>query len=199
MNREQVLSNSRLAGAVKRYHTWPTLQQQTVADHIFNVLRIYWHLYGPPPSAVFTYILWSDAGELRTGDLPFPVKKDNPALKNICDKLEVAAVAQLGGRLPELTDDARWQVRAVDLLEMYEFGRTELMLGNQFAHPIIQDTYAALRKLESILPGSSIGQVALHVYPACYQLLYVPVARYLQKLDEQFGNYAHIAGEPACM
>lgn len=189
MIRSEVLQSSRLAGGVKRYHTWPTLQQQTVADHIFNVLRIYWHLYGPPPPVVFTYLIWSDAGELKTGDLPFPVKRDNPQLKEICDQLEGQAVKQMGGMLPELTDNQRWQVKAVDLLEMFEFGRVEVCLGNKFAEPIVRDTYASLRKLEASVPGAPEYVTAEYFHSSPYWEFYRPIALYLQQLDKLFGVF----------
>jgi len=44
ISRKSVLTNARFAGMVLRYHTWPTLQKQTVGDHTWQIFRIYWQI-----------------------------------------------------------------------------------------------------------------------------------------------------------
>ena len=148
MNREQMLKTARLAGQVTRYHTWPVHRQQSVGEHTWQVMRIFYQIFGPPSQTVFTKLLWDDAGELTTGDLPFPIKSLHPSLKAIMDSLEEHAVQEMGGNpRPGISDADRKRVKACDLIDMLEFGLDELMLGNKFAQPIVEDITAALRKL----------------------------------------------------
>ena len=86
VTRDQVRTSTRMGGMVKRYPTWPTTQQQTVGEHSWQVMRIYLRLWGGLPENVARYILWHDVAEVYTGDLPFPLKRDNPVLKQEMDK-----------------------------------------------------------------------------------------------------------------
>lgn len=147
MRRSQVLSNARLAGDVMRYHTWPTLQRQTVAAHTWHIMRIYYQIWGPLPPEISTFILWHDTGELRTGDPPYPVKAKNPEFKRLHDQLEQEAVRDMGGSAAELAEPLKTRAKACDLIEMLEFGHIEALMGNQFAQPIIDDMREHLKAL----------------------------------------------------
>ena len=159
MNRQNVVTSPRLAGSVLRYHTWPTLNTQTIADHTFHVIRIYAALFGWPNSKVTEAIVKHDMPEIVTGDPPFPIKMQNPALKLIYNSLEDPALeAMCVGPSPLLSVPEAAQLKIADLLEMVEFGEVELMMGNRFAEPIINDTKkAALEKAESISAVSTVN------------------------------------------
>lgn len=147
MNPDDVTGSPRLAGQVRRYHTWPTLQVQTNAEHSWQVARIYEALFGPPSAVVEQRIRWHDAGEIVTGDLPFPVKSKNPDIKVVFDEMERLAVVGLGVELAAVTDEERHRMKLCDLVEMWEFGMVELALGNRFAQPIVDRTYEAFMRL----------------------------------------------------
>lgn len=150
MDRNSIVSSPRMAGGVLRYHTWPTLQQQTVADHTFHVLRIYMALWGSPSSAVTEYIIRHDLGEIGTGDLPFPVKRENHKLKTIMDDLEGRTLESMGyDEAVVLDSDTLRRIKICDLLEMYEFGIIERSMGNRLATPIINDTFVGVLSLLS--------------------------------------------------
>ena len=144
MNRKDVLSNARYAGGVIRYHAWQVLQRQSVGEHTWQCLRIWFQIWGAPSSTVTTYFIWHDAGELVTGDIPFPVKMLDKRLKEIMDEKETDAVLDMGGELVELMPEDCVRVKICDLIEMHEFGIQELRLGNEFGQPIIDDTYNAI-------------------------------------------------------
>lgn len=57
MKKSDVQRNIRLAGLVRRYHTWTVLHQQTVAEHSWQVMRLYERIFGTPPAPVFLHIL----------------------------------------------------------------------------------------------------------------------------------------------
>ena len=147
--REDVNQNARFAGQVLRYHTWPVFRQQSVGEHTWQCLRIYLKIFGNLPSEVAQYLVWHDAGELAVGDPPFPVKAKNPILKEQYDRLENEAVLNMGGVPCPLPSALKDRAKFVDLYEMYEFGMTELLMGNQYAHPIIDGTLKSMDILSS--------------------------------------------------
>jgi hypothetical protein len=151
MNREKLLATARLAGEVVRYHTWPMHHRQTVGEHTWQCMRIYWQIWGPLPPMLTTYFIWHDAGELACGDLPFPVKSINPIIKAEMDELEERAVERMGGADPrEIHGHTLFKTRAkaCDLIDMHECGLAEVAMGNKFAQPIVDDTLRALERLK---------------------------------------------------
>ena len=139
--RSAVRSDPRRAGAVKRWHTWPTIQTQTVAEASWNVARILATIWPHAPAQALTHALLNDCGEIVTGDLPFPVKADNPELKAVTVRLEGEAMMGMGiAHLEAAPADDIWRQRAkiADCLEMWEFGLEELAMGNLFAEPIVE-------------------------------------------------------------
>jgi 5'-deoxynucleotidase YfbR-like HD superfamily hydrolase len=153
MQDTEVMNNPYCAGSVRRYHTWPVIREQTVADHSFHVIRIYWTLFGRVPDVVTEYIVWHDMGELWTGDTPYPVKKNNYALKKIMNDMEREAVYSMGG-IPDpstsLTTDHVKRVKLCDLLEMLEYALHEISLGNQFATIVAGRIMAAVMAMNPV-------------------------------------------------
>lgn len=141
MTSDYVTDYARHAGQVLRYHTWPTIQNQSVGEHSWQVALIFERLFGELSPAVERYIRMHDAAELVVGDPPFPVKKNNPVLKRAYDDMEPEALTHMNVRaLPELDEDTKRKIKVCDLLEMMVFGMTERELGNLLAIPIIKRT-----------------------------------------------------------
>lgn len=148
MRSSDVRRDIRLAGQVKRYATWPVLHQQSTGEHSWQVLRIYIEIFGAPSPEVTVYITHHDSAELVVGDPPFPLKAQNVDLKQIYDRLENSAMMEMRGEvLPVLSPEERVRIKICDLLEMWEFGEQEQMMGNRYAEPIIDDTLRAVRKM----------------------------------------------------
>lgn len=165
MIHEDILHNSYLAFMVRRYHTWRTINQQTIGEHTCQVMRVWFHIWGPMPPEVSSYILWHDAGELWTGDAPFMAKKTSPALKIALDALENEALISMGaGRTPyEITPDQKRMIKICDLIEMMEFGIVELGMGNNFCSPVINVTAQAVRCLVAELEMHDVIKVGAYV------------------------------------
>lgn len=141
MMASDVRTDLRLAGMVKRYSTWPVINAQSTGEHTWQMLRIYIEIFGPPPPDVTEYIVHHDSAELIVGDPPFPLKKDNPDLKEIYTRLESDALQKMkGSDMPKLEWPQTMQVKICDLIEMWEFGLHELKMGNRYAQPIVEDT-----------------------------------------------------------
>lgn len=163
VTRDNMMSFARLAGDVKRYHTWPVIRQQTNADHSWNCLRIYTQIWGVPSFKVMLHLMFHDLGELGTGDIPFPLKRNNPALKEALDAEEVSARLRMGIVLWGLDDVERLRVKLCDLLEMNEYGHVERKLGNAFAQPVCDDTWDAFHKLLELMSGDDKKRVGVYL------------------------------------
>ena len=140
----------RYAGLVKRYHTWPVIREQTVAEHTWHVLRIYDQLFGLPSVNLVRAVMYHDVGEVKTGDAPFPVKRENPDLKAAYDRIEADHRGKLlEGADPEskITAKEYRRLKMCDLLEMWEYGVEEQAKGNTFAQPIIYRTLEVVYQL----------------------------------------------------
>jgi 5'-deoxynucleotidase YfbR-like HD superfamily hydrolase len=142
----EIATSLRFAGLVQRYHTWPTTRKQNVGEHSWQVWRVYYALFGVPPSEVSLHIMMHDAPELQTGDPPFPVKMLNPTLKAGYDELEKSAYSEFGVRMPVLDVREAWRIKTADLIEMLEFGMEEVQMGNRLAQPIIDRIGKTMRE-----------------------------------------------------
>jgi len=149
MNREQMKRSHYLAGKVVRYHTHPTLNTQTVADHSWRVAVLIVELFGIPRAEVLVYALYHDCGEMSSGDLPFMAKDAVPGLADAMKRAEAYGLELLEVCLPELSSLEKVQVKIADLLEMYEFGTLEVAMGNQYGDMVRDDTLAEARRLAS--------------------------------------------------
>jgi hypothetical protein len=147
-----VTSFARLAGQVKRYHTWPVHREQSVGEHTWQLMRIWLQIFGELLPIETKQLLWHDAGELVTGDPPFPIKAQNPSLKELYEVLDRDALVRMSAG-PQIPKTVQTKVRAkvCDLVEMYEFGVIELLMGNRLAQPIIKDTHDAVLRLAAEL------------------------------------------------
>lgn len=140
---DQIRHSPALSSRVKRYHTWPTIQTQTTGEHSAAVLRLYISCFGTPTGAVAEYIIHHDTPELVTGDPPYPIKKNNPVLAEEYRKMDDEVMISIKGS-PNIgiTKYELSRVKVCDLLEMYEFGIVDELMGNRFAGPIVDDTYS---------------------------------------------------------
>jgi hypothetical protein len=166
MNADQITGCQRFAGQVKRYHTWPVLREQTVAEHTWQIMRIYHSIFGEPSQDIYTFILYHDAGEIATGDLPFPVKMHNPDIKETMDLLEDRALERMKAPVVKLEQMGKIHIKICDLLEMWEYGVQECAMGNQLAKPIVDRTVDAIYDYLSKLAGLSTSGYAKRIRDA---------------------------------
>jgi len=136
-----------MAARLKRYHAWPVLHQQTVGEHCARVANIYCEIFGMPSANVFYYMLNHDAGELLAGDVPFGGKDHVKELRAAIQEAEEIGRTLLKIDLPRLSLDEQSKVKIADLLEMYEFGCLEELMGNRLAAPVTDETLSAALKI----------------------------------------------------
>lgn len=165
----QVRDDARLAGRVLRYHTWPHIKEQSVAEHSWQLLRILLAIWPEAPQHVLSYIVRHDCGELTTGDAPYPVKANNPILGKEMNRVErdglmlqiEAGFLRLG---PDVDEQEKWAVKLAEFIEMWEWGAEELLMGNQFARLVSQRCRkVAEDKIHQILDDSRYDQIYVQI------------------------------------
>ena len=126
------------------------------------------------PGAVAVAALYHDASEILTGDMPTPIKYDNPDIQSAYKQVEAVAEQKLLNMLPQdlrpayeeaLTipdPEIRALVKAADKLSAYLKCVEELKAGNREFKKAGEQTWAALQEnplpalqcfLEEFLPG----------------------------------------------
>ena len=115
------------------------------------------------PGAVAVAALYHDASEILTGDMPTPIKYDNPAIRNAYKDVEAVAEGKLLHMLPpelqgvygpiltQSDPEVRQVVKAADKLSAYLKCLEELKAGNTEFRKAKEQTYAAL--LQNPLPA----------------------------------------------
>lgn len=117
---------------VARFHTTPTIKQETVGHHtslVAGILLLVW----PEKVTVelLHYAIFHDSAEFITGDVPSPAKRlmDRTAL----DGLETRVMESHGIRLIKLTEDQRKIFKFADNLAGLATCVFELRMGNLHA------------------------------------------------------------------
>ena len=129
------------------------------------------------PGMAAAAALFHDASEILTGDLPTPIKYDNPAIRNAYKDVEAVAEAKLLAMLPEelqaayrpllINTDPELEalVKAADKLSAHIKCLEELKAGNNEFRDAAQQTREALEAcrlpeldyfLETFLPSFSL-------------------------------------------
>lgn len=121
------------AGHVKRFHAIDTIKSQSVAEHTFGTLVIARELCSINNvefDNVASALLYHDAPEHYTGDIPANVKKDSPDLACALSDLEESYTEHYDIPAPDLLSAEARIVRAADTLEAMFFCLRERSLGN---------------------------------------------------------------------
>ena len=148
--------------------------QVAVLAHALAVIQNRYYGGQIDPGAVAVAALYHDASEILTGDMPTPIKYDNPDIQVAYKQVEAVAEQKLLSMLPEELradfDDAvtipdpkvRAIVKAADKLSAYIKCVEELKAGNTEFKKAKEQTYAALCQnpvpalkyfIEHFLPG----------------------------------------------
>jgi len=76
------------SGRVSRYHATLIDKKQTVDIHSWEVAVVLRHIYPNCSRDLLFYALTHDSAEIYTSDIAAPVKKRNPELKEVFDRME---------------------------------------------------------------------------------------------------------------
>jgi len=97
-------------GYCTRWHANADLAhiRETLAEHHARVAQIILALHPAPSLALIDAALHHDAGEPSVGDVPWPVKRDNPALAKALGDAEDEALRRIGCYVELAAEDAAW-------------------------------------------------------------------------------------------
>jgi len=112
----------RRGAAVKRFHTIPTIHENTVGQHTFGCLALLHVLYDDISLELVKYVLMHDISEQVTGDIPSPAKKRGYVTVN--------SLSYLSYLLPTIDERDRRRMKLVDVLDGMLFCIEERLLGN---------------------------------------------------------------------
>ena len=152
INRWGLMRNTRLENIQEHSH------QVAVLAHALAVLENRYFSGQVDPGAVAVAALYHDASEILTGDMPTPIKYDNPDIQSAYKAVESVAERKLLSMLPDdlrpdyeaaLTipdPEVRAIVKAADKLSAYLKCVEELKAGNTEFKKAKEQTYAALCK-----------------------------------------------------
>lgn len=105
---------------VRRFHATPSVDIQTIAQHVSGVCYILVYLYGGQekvPAHMLLAALSHDQEELFTGDIPFHAKRDAPAMRTLCSELEELYNPCFLIRGLQLTERECFMLKLADQLE----------------------------------------------------------------------------------
>lgn len=145
---------AREAGNVKRYHTSELLKEEKVGQHTFNMLNILMIVAERNLSrSLLMAAIAHDMGEYATGDIPSPVKKLEPGLRDKLNELEDEAMRRAHtGFYPALTDWEYKLLKFSDNLDGLLKVTDELRMGNRTVHWIGVNYLKYLRAMPDLGP-----------------------------------------------
>tara|TARA_Y100000310_G_scaffold315600_1_gene366343 strand:+ start:2988 stop:3488 length:501 start_codon:yes stop_codon:yes gene_type:complete len=126
------------SGDVKRYHTLPTIGEQTNATHSWGVAVIATYLHPNLSAKILLKALMHDVGEIETGDIPAPVKWENPELKKQLHLLEEKVAKNLEIDY-ELTEYEQTIFKQADMFELLFFCVKQRRLGNRHINHVFSN------------------------------------------------------------
>lgn len=136
------LQNLYDAGEVTRLHTVPTVRAHRLSEHIYGALLIGTELarkYRPTPplgmltvrfDAVVTALLYHDAPEVDTGDMPAPTKRADANVAEVLDRMERLWYRSQDVQMPELNEVESMICKAADTLDLGFCAVYEKQMGN---------------------------------------------------------------------
>ena len=139
----------RRGGEVARYHTEPTIIRETVAHHSANVAFIAMYIAEAVTPNLVYMALVHDTAEGLTGDVPYPVKHQFPALKQYLDGIEENFLRR-NQMFVQITEDETAVIKAADMLDLVLKCLDEMDMGNRRFLDIFETGVAVLNKM--VLP-----------------------------------------------
>jgi 5'-deoxynucleotidase YfbR-like HD superfamily hydrolase len=142
----------RQGGHVRRWHTTPPLQDQSVAEHSWGVAAICNYLWPKCKKELIMAALYHDVAESLVGDNPAPIKWKFPVLKRELDKVENKILREMGVEIILDPQDII-RLKIADMMELLWFCIEEERRGNRnFKEVFVRGT----RYLQDIFPHQSL-------------------------------------------
>ena len=140
--RKDTLNYQLIAGRIKRWHTYPTIGEQTVGEHTYGVLQILRYIMEEEWDIDMVHaVLDHDVPEVVLGDIPYSGKKLVPAIR--------AAEQRVANEVGLSTDaPCSEAIKIADLLEMGIWGAQQVSMGNSNGHQIVNTVCKEVEQIE---------------------------------------------------
>lgn len=146
-------------GVTRRYHGWPVLVQQSVAEHSFHVAMLCYVLIGQREPGVRVPLLMaalcSDLAEFKVGDIPSPAKRSMDALlpdfRAKWNAMEEDLLRTVGlDWRDQLTEEEQRILSLADAFDGALYCIRERQMGNQVMEPCFKTYRKYIEDLHSI-------------------------------------------------
>lgn len=141
----------REAGLVERMHTEPHFGSYSVGLHSYNAVNLLLLLNPSPSMNLVKAVLWHDAAERLTGDVPAPAKWANPELKASLDLSEDRILGHYGLKIVLDSYENQW-LKAVDRLELWIWASEQARFGFQFSGEACSMIEKLMQREDSFTP-----------------------------------------------
>lgn len=141
MRRFELMRN---AARTRRCHTQMVLHHQSVGEHTFGALAILDYIAPDCRKEVVMALLYHDAPEAITGDVPAPAKWNSPMLEHALRAVE--NIIKLEHDIKDnITPEEHQLVKFADIMELVWYGIEELRMGNRGTIPVVQASLQSIR------------------------------------------------------
>jgi 5'-deoxynucleotidase YfbR-like HD superfamily hydrolase len=117
------------SGDVARFHNHVGIDKQNIAEHQWGVALIVEYIYPEGSKSLLLAALTHDAAEYYMGDIPAPVKWDNPELRSVLSEIERKWEEQNGVYF-DLSSEEKMILKMGDTLEGMWFCINQVRLGH---------------------------------------------------------------------
>jgi 5'-deoxynucleotidase YfbR-like HD superfamily hydrolase len=143
----------------RRCHTQMVIHHQSVGEHTFSALAILDLIAPECRKEVWRALLYHDAPEAITGDVPAPAKWKYPNLEEALKRAEQAILDDHYIHV-ELYEHESMLCKYADLMELVWYGLEEMRMGNGGVSPMVVAAFRAMNKRKL----SDVNLRALHFY-----------------------------------
>jgi 5'-deoxynucleotidase YfbR-like HD superfamily hydrolase len=130
MNPFDIVETARAGMNVKRFHTVPTVNPETVGHHSCGVALLIVILNPMASVSLLKAALTHDLSEAKLGDIPAQMKWEQPAIALAWEALEKAFDREWGF-ICSLTKEEQMWLRWCDTLDLMFFAMEQVRLGNK--------------------------------------------------------------------
>lgn len=128
------------SGSVVRYHSTLIDKKQNVDSHSWETAVILSRIYPECSKELLEYALVHDSGEIITGDVPTPVKKKYPCLKETYDQIELIILNDMGIDSQSFSITEKLALKWADYLSGLYFTTRRMRAGDMEA-ALVRDNW----------------------------------------------------------
>jgi len=156
MNTCEWLNMVATGASVKRFHTVPTVGNETVGEHSFSVAMVCLALTeGKASAQLIKAALFHDLAEQHTGDAPATSKWANPMLKTVLQAME-ESFEESNGLVVDLPPQDKLLLKWADMLSLLIYCKSQRDLGNKNMNVIFSRGVEYLSNLDRLPAGQTV-------------------------------------------